>query len=295
MRTTSLGGARYFLTYIDDFSMKVWVYSLKSKGECLEKFKEFKALVETQSEHKIKLFRSDNGGEYISKGFQGFLKAHGIEKQTSTPYRPQQNGVAQRANRTLVEMVRSMLHAQNLKKSLWAEAVVNAAYTRNRCPSRTLPSITPEEAWSRRKPCISHMHVFGCITYAMVPDEKRGKLDAKGTKCLFLGYCEGIKAYRLMCVQSKKIIKCRDVEFMEDNTNVGKDLEMHPSGRNETPNVVIVDTSSKSPCVDDDEGTSDVNEYPSNQEAPRTLGRSSTPPSTSKDVSTNGEQEGQTL
>ncbi len=81
VRTTSLGGARYFVTYIDDFSRKVWVY--------LEKFKEFKALVETQSEHKIKVFRSDNGGEYISKGFEHFLRAHGIEKQTSTPYRPQ--------------------------------------------------------------------------------------------------------------------------------------------------------------------------------------------------------------
>jgi hypothetical protein len=83
------------------------------------------------------------------------------------------------------------------------------------------------------------MRVLGCIVYAMVPEEKRGKLDAKGTKCLFLGYCEGTKAYRLMCVQSKKIIKCRDIEFMEDNTSVGNDLEMRPSGRNETPNVVI--------------------------------------------------------
>jgi hypothetical protein len=231
------------------------------------------------------VFRSDNGGEYISRGFQGFLKAHGIEKQTSTPYRPQQNGVAERANRTLVEMSRSMLHAQNFKKSLWAEAVVNAAYTRNRCPSRALFSITLEEAWSGRKPCISHMRVFGCIAYAMVPDEKRGKLDAKGTKCLFLGYCEGTKAYRLMCVQSKKIIKCKDVEFMEDSTNVGNDLEMRPSGRNETPNVVIVDTSSKSPYVDDDEGASDAKEYLSNQEAPPT-------PTPSKDASTSDEEDG---
>jgi hypothetical protein len=106
------------------------------------------------------------------------------------------------------------------------------------------------------------MRVFGCIAYAMVPDEKRGNLDAKGTKCLFLGYCEGTKAYRLMCVRSKYIIKCRDVEFMEDSTSVGNDLEMHPNGRNEIPNVVIVDTSSKSPCVDDDELTSDVKEHP---------------------------------
>jgi hypothetical protein len=104
MRTTSLGGARYFVTYIDNFSRKVWVYLLKSKGECLEKFKEFKALVETQSELNIKVFRSDNGREYISKEFKCFLKAHDIEKETSTPYRPQQNGVVERANRTLVEM-----------------------------------------------------------------------------------------------------------------------------------------------------------------------------------------------
>jgi hypothetical protein len=100
MRTTSFGGARYFVTYIEDFSKKVWVYLLKSKGECSEKFKEFKALVETQSEHKIKVFRSDYGGAYISQGFKRFLKAHDIEKQTSTPYRPQQKGVAERANCT---------------------------------------------------------------------------------------------------------------------------------------------------------------------------------------------------
>jgi hypothetical protein len=122
----------------------------------------------------------------------------------------------------------------------------------------------------------------------MVSDEKRGKLDAKGTKCLFLGYCEGTKAYRLMCVQSKKIIKCKDVEFMEDNTSVGNDLEMRPSGRNETPNVVIVDTSSKSPYVDDD-----AKEDPSNEEATPTPGCSSTPSTPSKDASTSGEQEGQ--
>ncbi len=288
MTSTSLGGARYFVTYIDDFSRKVWVYLLKSRGECFEKFKEFNALVERQLEYKIKVFRSDNGGEYISKGFKGFLKAHDIEKQTSTPYRPQQNRVAKRANCTLMEMARSMLHAQNLKKSLWAEAVVNAAYTRNRCPSRALPSITPEEVWSGKKPCFSPMRVFGCIVYAMVLDEKRGKLDAKGTKCLFLGYCEGTKAYRLMCVQSEKIIKCGDVEFMEDSTSVGNDLEMRPSGRNETPNVVIVDTSSKSPCVDDD-----AKEDPSNEEATPTPGCSSTPSTPSKDANTSGEQEGQ--
>jgi transposase InsO family protein len=251
MRTTSMGGARYFLTFIDDFSRKVSVYMLKTKGEALEKFKEFKALAENQSEHKIKVFRSDNGGEFISKGFRRYLKKHGIEKQRSTPYTPEQNGVAERANRTIVEMARSMIHAQHLKLEFWAEAVANAVYIRNRCPTRALVSITPQEAWSGRKPCIAHMRVFGCIAYAMVPDAKRGKLDAKGTKCLFLGYCEGTKAYRLMCVETRKIIKSRDVVFVEDNTSIGHGLEMSPSGSSKTPPLVLVDESSKPPSLDD--------------------------------------------
>ena len=232
MRTTSIGGARYFVTFIDDLSRKVWVYMLKSKGECFERFKEFKALVETQSQEKIKVLRFDNGREYMSKAFQGFLKHHGIEKQTSTPYTPQQNGVAERANRTIVEMARSMIHAQHLKLELWAEAVANAVYTRNWCPTKAVVAKTPQEAWSGKKLCIAHMRVFGCIAYAMVPDVKRGKLDAKGTKCLLLGYCEGTNAYRLMCVETNKIIKSRDVTFMEDGPS---EVEIRPSGSTGDP------------------------------------------------------------
>lgn len=164
-----------------------------------------------------------------------------IEKQLSTPYTPQQNGVAECANRTIVEMARSMLHHQNLNKNLWAEAVVTAVYTRNRCPTNALVGKTPEEAWSGKRPTITHMRVFGCIAYAKVPDEKRTKLDAKGTKCLFLGYCEGTKAYRLMCLETKKILKCRDVVFAEEATCGDANMEMHPSGSLEPPSVIVVD------------------------------------------------------
>ena len=176
---------------------------VESKGEVFVKFVEFKALVEKQSEHKIKAFRSVNEGEFTSKAFEHFLQAHGIERQLSTPYTPQQNGVAERANHTIVEMARSMLHHQNLNKNLWAEAVVTAVYTRNRCPTSALLGKTPEEAWSGKRPTITHMRVFGCIAYAKVPDEKRTKLDAEGTMCMFLGYCVGTKAYRLMCLETK--------------------------------------------------------------------------------------------
>lgn len=236
-----MDGAKYFVTFIDEFSRKVWLYVLKTKGECFIRFKEFKELVKTQSEHKIKAFCLDNGGEFISNALMKFLMDHGIAKETSTPYLPQQNGVAERANCTIVEMARSMIHAHKLYKSIWAEAVVNVVYTRNQYPTRALERMTSEEAWTRRKHIVAHMRVFGCLAYAMVPDEKRSKLDAKGIKCLFLGYCEGTKAYRLMRLQTKKIIKCRHMKFLEDSTSMGDDSEICPSERNEGPNVVIVD------------------------------------------------------
>lgn len=248
MKTPSMSGARYFVTFIDDFSRKVWIYIIKAKSECFAKFKEWKALVEKQCEHKIKVLRSDNGGEYLSKDFDELLKHEGIGRQTSTPYTPQQNGVAERANRTIVEMARSMIHAQKLGYEYWAEAVVNAVYTRNRCPTSALEGMTPEEAWTGKKPCLSHMRIFGCIAYAKVPDSMRGKLDAKGTRCAFLGYCEGTKAYRLMCLDTKKIIKSRDVEFLEYKSASEK-WEMCPSGSS----GVFVDTSSISANKEEDE------------------------------------------
>ena len=248
MKTLSIGGARYFLTFIDDFTRKVWVYALKTKNEVLERFKAWKTLVERQSDHNIKVFRSDNGGEFTSKAFDDVLRKDGIQRQTSAPYTPQQNGVAERANRTLVEMARAMIHAQGLGFEFWAEAVCNAAYIRNRCPTRALQNITPEEAWSGKKPHVSHLRVFGCVAYAKVPDAMRTKLDAKATKCLMLGYCEGTKAYRLICVESKKIIKSPDVTFFEDK----RALEESPSGSDGGP-AFVVDTSSKSHHEDEDE------------------------------------------
>lgn len=96
--------------------------------------------------------------------------------------------------------------------------MVNVVHTPEHCSTKVLPLIMPEEVWSRRGPWITHMRVFRCIAYAMVPDEKRGKFDTKGTKCLFLGYFEGTKVYRLMCIETKKIIENRDVVFMDDIT-----------------------------------------------------------------------------
>jgi transposase InsO family protein len=131
MKTTSRGGAQYFVTFINEFSRKTHVYLLRAKGEVFDKFKKYKALVENQTSKKIKTLRSDNGGEFVSKKFDNFLHECGIQRQTSAPYTPQQNGVANRTNRTIMECARSMILAQALDLEFWAEAVNTAVYINN--------------------------------------------------------------------------------------------------------------------------------------------------------------------
>ena len=106
----------------------------------------------------------------MSKAFDDFLSKHGIAQQTSSSYRPQQNGLAERVNRTIVEMVWSTIHAQRFGHEFWVEAVCNAMYMRNRCPTKAVDGKTPEEAWSGRMLHIFQMRVFGCLAYAKVPD-----------------------------------------------------------------------------------------------------------------------------
>jgi transposase InsO family protein len=131
MKTTSHGGTRYFVTFIDDFSRKTHVYLLRAKGEVFDKFKEYKALVENQIDMKIKTLKLDNKGEFVSKKFDNFLHECGIQRQTSAPYTPQQNGVAERANSTILECARSMIRAQGLDLKFWVEAVNTAVYIKN--------------------------------------------------------------------------------------------------------------------------------------------------------------------
>ncbi|XP_074353008.1 uncharacterized protein LOC141692171 [Apium graveolens] len=176
---SSLGGNRYYLTFIDDFSRKSWVYIIKEKSEALDKFKEFKALAEKQSGHYLKVLRSDRGGEYTSNLFRSFCKIHGINHQLTTAYTPQQNGVAERKNRTILDMARSMVKAKHIPRTFWAEAVLCAVYLLNRCPTKSVRNKTPNEAWSGSKPSVGHLRIFGCIAYAHVPDQKRKKLDDK--------------------------------------------------------------------------------------------------------------------
>ena len=218
MQTESIGGCKYFVTFIDDYSRCCKVYFMKQKNEVLQKFKEFEALVTSESGERIGKLRSDNGGEYVSKEFEQYLQSRGIHHETTVVYTPEQNGVAERKNRTLVESARSMLCHAGLPRCYWAEAIATAAHVGNRIPTSAVKETrTPFERWYGRKPDLRHLKVFGCMAYAHVPDEKRQKLDKKAVKLRFVGYDSQSKGYRLFDEQTRKCVVRRDVIFNEND------------------------------------------------------------------------------
>uniref|UniRef100_A0A2N9JBE9 Integrase catalytic domain-containing protein n=1 Tax=Fagus sylvatica TaxID=28930 RepID=A0A2N9JBE9_FAGSY len=188
MKPSSLNKNKYFLLFIDDFSRKTWIYFLKQKSKVFGAFKKFKAFIEKQSGQEIKALRSDRGGEFTSNEFKEFCETNGIRRPLTVPRSPQQNGVAKRKNRSILNMARSMLKSKKMPKELWAEAVDCAVYLSNRCPTRSVQGKTPQQAWSRKKPTISHLRVFGSIAYVHVPNQERSKLDDKSENYEFIGY-----------------------------------------------------------------------------------------------------------
>lgn len=211
----SLGGSRYYVTFIDDHSRKVWIYFLKHKSDVFHVFKTWKAMVETETDLKLKCLRSDNGGEYIDGGLKEFCASQGIRMEKTIPGTPQQNGVAERMNRTINERARSMrLHA-GLPLTFWADAVSTAVYLINRGPSIPLDNELPEEVWSGKEVKFSHLKTFGCLAYVLIEPNARNKLESKSRKCYFIGYGDEAFGYRFWDDKERKIIRSRNVIFNE--------------------------------------------------------------------------------
>jgi hypothetical protein len=216
MSSASLIGSLYHVVFIDDFSRKSWIFFMKTKGHVFSQFQEFKALVENHPRKKIRVLRSDNGGEYTSKEFMDFCAGEGIRRELTVPYNPQQNGVAERKNRTIVGAARAILHDQGLPLFLWAEACYTAIYLQNRSPHRVVGSMTPAEVFYGKKPEVGHFRIFGCITYSYVPSEKRTNLEPMVERGIFVGYSETSKAFRIYLPSLRKTVLRRDVKFEED-------------------------------------------------------------------------------
>ena len=226
----SIDGFKYFVTFIDDFSKVTWVYLLKSKSEVFECFKDFHRLVITHFSAHIKTLRTDNGTEYTSHNMKNYLISHGIVHQTSCVNTPQQNGVAERKNRDLLEKTRAIMMQMNVPKHFWSYGVLTATYLINRLPSRVLDFLCPLEVLQQKKPDLSHLKVFGCTCFVhLSATQRRDKLDPRAVKCVFLGYSQTQKGYRCYDTTAKRLFVSRDVQFVEtspifENSNQGEIL-----------------------------------------------------------------------
>lgn len=215
METKSIGQAKYFLLFIDDASRMTYVYFLKEKNQVFQHFKEFRVLVENQTGNKIKVLRTDNGGEFCSREMENYLKQTGIIHQKTNPHTPQQNGVSERFNRTVVERARCLMFESDLDKSFWGEAVNTAVYLMNRTPVASLGMMTPFEKWTGRKPDLSHVRIFGSDVMVHVPKVQRQKWDKKAEKFILVGYPDNVKGYRLYNPKTRKITTSRDAIIIE--------------------------------------------------------------------------------
>jgi transposase InsO family protein len=211
--TESLGGNRYFVSFVDEYSRMMWIYLIKTKDEVLSVFQRFKLLVEKQAERELKILRSDGGGEYTSNDFKNYCMNHGISHEVIAPYTPQHNGLCERRNRTIMDMTRCMLKEKKLPHSFWGEAVTTACYVLNKCPTKRLDKV-PEAIWTGSTPSVQHLRVFGSLCYKHIPDQRRRKLDDKSEVLILVGY-HTAGSYKLYNPLTQKISASRDVTVNE--------------------------------------------------------------------------------
>ncbi|GJS96809.1 zinc finger, CCHC-type containing protein [Tanacetum coccineum] len=207
-------GKKLIFLLVDDCTRFMWAYFLTSKDQAFSTFKEFRQQIEMEMRMKLRMLRTDRGGEFTSNEFTKYCKENGIARQLTAPYSPQQNGVVERRNRTWITR-RSMMKAMKLPLTFWAEAVRHAIYILNRVPTRALIDKTPYEALYNRKPNLENLRIFGCTAYAKITIPHLKKLDDRSIPLIYLGVEEGSKACRLYDPIAKKKHVSRDVRFME--------------------------------------------------------------------------------
>ena len=209
---------RYFVTFIDNYNKYTWIYFLRPKSEVFFVFQKFVAYVETQFSSRIKVLRSNSGGEYMSHEFHDFLQNKGIVSQRSCPYTPQQNGVAERKNRHLLDVVRTLLLESSVPSTFWVEALSTTIYLINQLPSHVLDFASPYYRLYHHHPNYLDMHTFGCVCFVHLLSHERHKLSVQSVKCAFMGYSISHKGYVCYDPCSNKFRISHHVVFIENQS-----------------------------------------------------------------------------
>ena len=268
MDTESIGGNRYFVTFIDDFTSFCYCFPIKRKSQVPDLFIDFVTAVQTQYDRRVKILRSDRGGEYVNETLATFLQQKGIIHQTTAPMTPQQNGKSEVFNRIIVDKVRTMLLESGLPKTLWAEALMCAVYTKNRSPTKGNPDFkSPFEMLFGKLPSFSRLKCFGTIAFRLDKSVSKRKLDPKSKPYVFVGYANNSKAYRLLDLSSnlRKVVEDVAVNFDESisykqyvqNQNQERQIPFHKIEHTEPPLVI----KSEQPDLERSSDSSEHSEY----------------------------------
>ena len=218
--TLSFDRKKYMLVLVDHFSRFLWTFSLSHKSEVATVIQSWLPYAERYLDSRLKTFRSDQGGEFTSHALQNYLQTLGIYFETSNTDTPQQNGVAERMNRTVTEMLTAVLTHMDLPTHWWSLALPWVTWVRNVLPSRALQaSETPYTKAIGVPPDLSMLKVFGCMCQYLVPSRKHRKLDTKAQWAIHAGFEAGMKGWKLLDVTTGTFIVSRDVYFYEDLTH----------------------------------------------------------------------------
>ncbi|WVZ89697.1 LOW QUALITY PROTEIN: hypothetical protein U9M48_036066 [Paspalum notatum var. saurae] len=261
---TSIGGNNYGFVIVDDFSRYTWVYFLEDKTEVAHVFSKFAKRAQNEFNTSIVKIRSDNGREFDNTNIEEYCDEVGIKHEFSATYTPQQNGVVEGNNRTLITLARSMLDEYGTSEKFWAEAINTACYASNRLYPHCLLDKTPYELLNGKKPNISYFRVFGCKCYIYKKRQHLGKFQRRCDFGFLLGYSSKSKAYRVFNNATGMVEETYDVEFDESNGSQGAHVDVVDI--DEEP---LVEAMKNMPTPKEDEDEGQTIDQPSSSMAPQ--------------------------
>jgi hypothetical protein len=213
---TSPSANAYFLFFVGDYSRFMWVALLPTKAEAPNAIKRIKAAVELERGHKLRVLRTDHGGGFTVASLNDYYIKLGVRHELTAPYPPQQNGIVERQNQTMVAMVPSMLKAKNLPRTFWGEAICTVVYILNKTSCKGINGKTPFELWYGRTPAVHHLRMFGCVVHDKNTKPHLKKLKDRSKPIIFVGYEPRSKAYRAYDPTAKRVVISHDIIFDEE-------------------------------------------------------------------------------
>jgi hypothetical protein len=282
----SIGGSKYCLIIVDDYSRFTWVFFVQEKSQTQETLKRFLRLAQNEFGLRIKKIRNDNGTEFKNSQIEGFLEEEGIKHEFSSPYTPQQNGVVERKSRTLLDMARTMLDEYKTPDRFWAEAINNACYSINRLYLHWILKKTSYELLTGKKPNVSYFRVFGSKCFILVKRGRNSKFAPKEVEGFLLGYDSNTRAYRVFNKSTGLVEVSCDIVFDETNGSQVEQVDLDELDDEEAPCVALTNMSIGDVCPKESE------EPPQTQDQP-TSSIQASPPTQDEDLAQEEEDQDQ--